>query len=243
MGRAGLYSKFDVDPALLAERLARVRESVAAVCARSGRDQAEIGIVAITKGHPPEVLLAAVEAGLGDIGENRVQEAREKFAAAGPALSGTRRHLVGHLQRNKAREALELFDWIDSVDSLRLARELSKRVGEGDGELAVLVQVNASGEERKQGFPVEEAGERAHEIAALPGLRVRGFMTMAPWTDDEAILRRTFRAARRLFDDERPRLGLDTLSMGMSNDYPVAVEEGATMLRLGTALFGERDAT
>lgn len=230
---------------MLSERLPRVRETVAAACDRSGREPGEIGIVAITKGHPVDVLAAALEAGLTDIGENRVQEARLKLQAAGTGLAGVCWHMVGHLQRNKVRDALELFAWIQSVDSVRLAHEISARSADREEPVEVLVEVNASGEERKHGFTVEEAGERVHEIAALPGLRVRGFMTMAPWTDDEAIIRRTFRTARRLFDDVNGRgtTHVDTLSMGMSNDYPLAVEEGATMLRLGTALFGERAAS
>ncbi len=237
----GVYSRFDVDPALLAERLARVRESIAAACERSGRDPEDVGIVAVTKGHPLEVLLAALDAGLAEIGENRVHEAEAKFRAAGERLAGARRHLVGHLQRNKVRDALALFDLVHSVDSLRLARELSARAVERSAPLEVLVQVNAAGEEQKHGFAVEEAADRLHEIAELPGVRVRGLMTMAPWTDDEGVLRDAFGRARRLFDDARRALSLDTLSMGMSNDYPVAVEEGATMVRLGTMLFGERN--
>jgi PLP dependent protein len=233
-----------VDPALLAERLARVRETVAAACDRSGRKAGGIGVVAITKGHPVEVLLAALDAGLVDVGENRVAEARAKFPAAGAALAAARRHMVGHLQRNKVRDALELFDWIQSVDSLRLAQEISGRAAARGRSVEVLVEVNASGEERKHGFPAAEAVERALEVAALPGLRLRGLMTMAPWTDDESVLRRTFREARRLFDEIRGRgdPAPDTLSMGMSNDYPLAIEEGSTMIRLGTALFGERGA-
>ena len=238
-----------MDPALLAARLARVRENIAAACDGTGRDPGEIVIVAITKGHPVQTLLAAVELGFEDIGENRVQEARVKFEAAGSALTHTRRHMVGHLQRNKVRDALDTFDWIQSVDTVRLAREMSKRVvgraeAEASGGLVdvdVLVEVNASGEGQKHGFDPADAAEKAREIAVLPGLRTRGVMTMAPWTDDQAILRRTFRAARRVFDDLRSSEGtrVDTLSMGMSNDYPAAIEEGSTMLRLGTALFGE----
>jgi len=233
----------DVDPALLAERLARIRETVAAACDRSGREAGGIGIVAVTKGHPVEVLLAALDAGLVDVGENRVQEARDKFQAAGPSLARARRHMVGHLQRNKVRDALGLFDWIQSVDSLRLAGEISARSTDRERTVEVLVEVNASGEQRKHGLAPAEAVDRFHEIASLPGLHVRGLMTMAPWTDDERILRRTFREARRLFDEigQRGARTLDTLSMGMSNDYPLAVEEGATMLRLGTALFGPRE--
>lgn len=227
---------------MLAERLARVREAIAAACDRSGRKPGGIGIVAITKGHPVDVLLAALDAGLADVGENRVQEARAKFQAAGAPLGGARRHMVGSLQRNKVKEALGLFDWIQSVDSLRLAEEISTRAAGRAAPVDVLIEVNASGEERKRGFLAEQVADGLHAVAALPDLRVRGLMTMAPWTDDEAVLRRTFRAARRVFEavNERGTVYLDTLSMGMSNDYPLAVEEGATMLRLGTALFGPR---
>lgn len=234
---------FDVVRAPLAERLVRVGETVATACQRSGRDPAGIALVAITKGQPVTILRMALEAGLEDIGENRVQDARIKFEAVRRELAHARRHMVGHLQRNKVRDALELFDWIQSVDSLRLAREISARSEARATPVEILIQVNASGEDRKQGFAPAEADEIAAEIAAMPGLRLRGVMTMAPWTDEEAVLRRTFRTARRVFEDiagrHDPRL--DTLSMGMSNDYTVAIEEGATMIRLGTALFGPRE--
>ncbi|MFN2419871.1 MAG: YggS family pyridoxal phosphate-dependent enzyme [Gemmatimonadota bacterium] len=234
-----------MDPALLAERLARVRETIAAACDGTGRDPGEIIVVAITKGYPVQTLLAAVELGFEDIGENRVQEAQVKFEAAGPALAHTRRHMVGHLQRNKVRDALEVFDWIQSVDTVRLAQEISGRAASraeavgGTVEVDVLVEVNASGEGQKHGFDPTEAAMMAREIAALPGLRARGVMAMAPYTDDEAVLRRTFRIARRVFDELRSSAGerVDTLSMGMSNDYPIAIQEGSTMVRLGTALF------
>jgi pyridoxal phosphate enzyme (YggS family) len=230
-----------VDPALLAERLARVRETVAAACDRTGRDPGEITVVAITKGHPVQTLLTAVELGFQDIGENRVQEARAKFEAAGSALTATRRHLVGHLQRNKVRDALGAFDWIQSIDSLPLAHEISKRAAGRSEGIDVLVEVNASGQGQKHGFDPDEAAVKAREIAALPGLRARGIMTMAAWTDEQTVLRRTFRVARVLYDELRSSgdSRVDTLSMGMSNDYSTAIEEGATMIRLGTALFGE----
>lgn len=232
-------------PEPLADRLGRTRDRVAAACRRSGREPDAVRIVAITKGHPAATLEAALAAGLKDVGENRVREALEKFDAAREPLAaaGVRRHMVGHLQRNKTREAVQAFDWIQSVDSLRLARALSDRRPD-DRAIQALVQVNAAGEGQKHGFDPEGALDRALEIEALPGLAVRGVMAMAPWTEDEAVLRSTFQEARRLFEVLRERSrrgdGIDTLSMGMSGDYVLAIEEGSTMVRLGTVLFGER---
>jgi pyridoxal phosphate enzyme (YggS family) len=228
-------------------RLREVQDRVAAACARVGRDPAEIRIVAITKGHPARDLAAAIEAGLHDVGENRVDEALEKFSRVAEPLEshGVTRHMVGHLQRNKVRLAVTVFDWVHSVDSVRLARALSERVADRREALPVLVEVNAGEEQQKHGFGPDEAVDRAAEIAELPGLSVRGLMTMAPWTEDPTVLRTTFRRARSVFDRLTAAAGrmqgsIDTLSMGMSGDYPIAVEEGATMLRLGTALFGSR---
>lgn len=229
----------------LPERLCRVEDRVAAACARSGRDPQEILVVGITKGHPARTIVAALEAGLRQIGENRVGEAMEKFSQAAALLErlGATRHMVGHLQRNKARDAVTAFDWIQSVDSMRLARALSGRMEQGRSALPILIEVNAGREAQKHGFAPDEAVERAAEIAALPGLSVRGLMTMAPLTDDEPVVRATFRRARKLFEQmaapsDRGGVRADTLSMGMSGDYAVAIEEGSTMLRLGTVLFG-----
>jgi hypothetical protein len=222
----------------LSERLRSVEERVGETCARIGRDPAEIVIVAVTKGHPARTLVAALEAGLHHIGENRVAEAMEKFTTAAGELGslGVTRHMIGHLQRNKSRDAVTAFDWIQSVDSMRLAHALSKRKLEIGGMLPVLIEVNAGGEEQKHGFTPDEALDRAAEIAELPAISVRGLMTMAPLTEDERRLRETFRRTRALFE-QLPRAA-DTLSMGMTNDYTIAIEEGSTMLRLGTALFG-----
>lgn len=222
----------------LSDRLRFVEERMGETCARIGRDPAEIVIVAVTKGHPPRTLVAALEAGFLHIGENRVAEAMVKFSSAAAQLGslGVTRHMIGHLQRNKTRDAVSAFDWIQSVDSMRLAHALSKRTLAIGGMLPVLIEVNASGEEQKHGFTPDEALDRAAEIAELPGMSMRGLMTMAPFTDDERRLRETFRRTRALF--ERLPGAADTLSMGMTNDYTVAIEEGSTMLRLGTALFG-----
>jgi hypothetical protein len=231
----------------LPERLRRIKAEVAEACAKCERGPTEIDIVAVTKGHPARTIVAALEAGLREIGENRVGEAMEKFSQAAASLEshGATRHMVGHLQSNKVRDAVTTFDWIQSVDSMRLARALSRRMEDARSTLPILIEVNAGGEHQKHGFCPDEAVERAGEIAELPGLSVRGLMTMAPLVDDESVLRVTFRRARKLFerltelvdrDGKRP----DTLSMGMSGDYLLAIEEGSTMLRLGTALFGPR---
>lgn len=197
--------------------------------------------MAVTKTHPPTVVEAALAAGLHRIGENRVQELEAKIEAVGRERAEW--HLIGHLQRNKVRRALPLFDLFHAIDSARLAEELSAEAERAGVEVRGLVQVNTSGEESKYGFGAEEAVDAVARIAALPRLRILGLMTMAPFTDDEATLRRTFGGARELFERcAREVAGFEPrhLSMGMSNDFEIAVEEGSTMIRLGTVLFGER---
>lgn len=244
-----MAGKFDVfmDSTSLHDRLSRVRETISEAADRSDRDADAIRLVAITKGHRASVLKAALGAGLAEIGENRVQEALEKFGEAHDELreSGAIRHLVGPLQRNKARDAVALFDWIPSIDSKRIARTVSDRADAARGEpLPALIEVNVAGEEQRHGFAPGAAVEAALEIAELPGLAVRGLMAMAPHTDDEPTLRAAFAAVRRLWERLREQAGdsaaIDTLSMGMSDDYALAIEEGATMVRLGTALLGPR---
>lgn len=229
-----------MDTRELAARVAEVRERIDAARARSGRTD-DVTLVAVTKTHPPDAVRAAIEAGVGDVGENRVAELEEKVAAVG--RDAVRWHLIGHLQRNKAARALPRFDLLHSLDNLRLAEVLSRAATEAGRTVSVLLQVNTSGEETKGGWGGAEALEAAAAVAALPGLRVEGMMTMAPFTDDAAVLRRTFREARRLFDAAasgvegfHPR----HLSMGMSNDYEIAVEEGSTLVRVGSVLFGAR---
>jgi pyridoxal phosphate enzyme (YggS family) len=225
----------------LKDSLPAVRERIARAFDRAGRG-GDVRIVAVTKGHPADAAAAAVRAGLRVLGENRVQELGEKVAAVG--RSAAEWHLIGHLQRNKARQALGLFDLIHSVDSVRLARTLSSEAERTGGVVRGLMQVNVSGEETKGGFDEAEAVDALGSLAGLAGVEIHGFMTMAPWTDDPALPRRTFRAARRLLEECHRQLPAALrgreLSMGMSNDFEIAVEEGATMLRLGTVLFGER---
>jgi hypothetical protein len=221
-------------------QLAAVRERVAKAALRAGRDPAEVGIVAVTKGHPIGTVREAAAGGLLDVGENRVQEALQKQEAWPDAP--VRWHLIGHLQRNKAKHAVGRFALIHSLDSARLADELEKVAAAQGVTQNVLVQVNVAREPQKDGVSPEEAPALVEHVAALRHLRLVGLMTMAPLTDDEAVVRAAFRGLARLRDDLGTRVsGLGTLSMGMSSDFEIAVEEGATMLRLGTVLFGERE--
>lgn len=224
----------------LRESLPRVEERIAAAQARAGREGV-VRIVAVTKGHPPAAALAALEVGLETLAENRVQQLEEKVEAVGRDRAEW--HLIGHLQRNKIRRALPLFDVIESIDSMRLAEALSAEAEREGREVRGLVQLNVSGEASKGGFPAEAAMDAVARIAALPALRIDGLMTMAPFTDDEAVVRATFARARELFErcgQEVPGFEARSLSMGMSGDFEVAVEEGSNLVRLGTILFGER---
>jgi len=219
----------------LPERLAQVRAELAR------RAPQPITIVAVTKGFGPEAIRAALDAGLADIGENRVQEAVQKQEELGGRSQelGIRWHLIGHLQRNKARVVAGRFDLVHSLDSLELARELDRR---SPGPQRVLLQVNVAREAQKSGCAPEDAPMLARQITALEHLRLEGLMTLAPLTDDVDVQRRTFRGLRDLRDriKEEDGVWLPTLSMGMSDDYASAVLEGATVIRLGTALFGPR---
>ena len=215
----------------LPERLAQVRAEIARLAAQP------VTIVAVTKGFGTDAIRAALAAGLADVGENRVQEAVQKQDELA-ALPGIRWHLIGHLQRNKARLVPGRFEMVHSVDSSELANELNARTT----GLRVLVQVNVAGESQKSGCTPEEARGLARHIAALGNLRLEGLMTLAPFTDDVDVQRRTFRGLRVLRDTIKKEEGvwLPTLSMGMSGDYATAAREGATVIRLGTALFGPR---
>ena len=224
----------------LHQRLPRVRDVIAAAAERSGRDPSSVRIVAVTKGHPVGAVRAAVAAGLRDIGENRVEELEEKLPVVG--VADMRWHMIGHVQRRKAGRAARLATLVHSVDSLRLAEKLS-RFGEAEGRrVPVLVQVNTSGEATKGGFPAVGAPDAVGKVAELGGLRVLGLMTMAPFTGDEAVLRSSFRKARAVMEAAAVMPGVEgcELSMGMSNDYGLAIEEGSTMVRLGTTLLGAR---
>ncbi len=224
----------------LADSLPELRERITTAAKRSGRNSGDITLVAVTKAHPMDAVHAALAHGLFHLGENRVEELEWK--AASLEDERVRWHMIGHVQRRKVARLLRRADLIHSVDSLRLARRLSDRSVEVGEVEHVLIQVNASGEETKGGLAVEGSVEELSAIFKLPGLDTRGLMTMAPLTDDEAVLRRTFRRVRMLHDELRGVEGYSgvQLSMGMTNDFEVAIEEGSTMIRIGTALFGRR---
>ena len=229
-----------MEPDVLAGRVAEVRERIERARARAGRS-GEVTLVAVTKTHPAEVVQAAIRAGVADVGENRVQELEEKVAAV--VRGAVRWHLIGHLQRNKLSKALPLFDLLHSLDSLRLAQALSDAAVKSGAVVRALVEVNSAGEETKGGVPAAEAVDVVGRIAELPGLELLGMMTMAPFTDDQAAVRRAFRATRELCEETaRQVAGFrgHVLSMGMSNDFEIAVEEGATLVRVGSSIFGER---
>jgi PLP dependent protein len=226
----------------LRDSLPVVEERIVAALRRAGRSDA-VRIVAVTKGHPLEAVHAALAAGLRDVGENRVQELESKRGEWPAAVPGPAWHLIGHLQRNKVKRAVALSDMVQSVDSLRLAEALSKEAERAGVTVRLLVQVNVSGEATKAGFDPARAVDMIAGITALPALSCEGLMTMAPFVDDEAILRATFGGTRRLLERcvaEGVPLAGQELSMGMSHDFEIAVEEGSTMTRLGTVLFGER---
>jgi pyridoxal phosphate enzyme (YggS family) len=224
----------------IARNVEQVRLRIVQACARVGRDPGEVTLVAVAKTFPPEAIREAAEAGIRDVGENRVQEASAKFQVLGRDVTW---HLVGHLQTNKVKKALEIFDWIHSVDSLRLAEEISRRAERVGREVDVLVEVNVSGEPSKFGVRPSELHRLIEQVVRLPHLRLRGLMTIAPLVDDPEKARPYFAALREL-RDQLLRSGvadhLPHLSMGMTDDFEVAVEEGATMVRIGRAIFGER---
>lgn len=231
--------------ATLSARLAEVRERMAAAAARAGRAPSEVTLVAVTKTVPSAVVRIAATIGLDTFGENRVQEAQEKIGALGNVSASLRWELIGHLQTNKAARAADLFSRIQSVDSLRLAEALNAHAGERGAVLPVLIEVNVAGEASKSGFAPEQLLEVARMLVALPHLRVEGLMTVAPQADDAESVRPVFRRLRALRDTlaatvPTPSGGWHELSMGMTDDYEVAIEEGATIIRVGRALFGAR---
>jgi len=210
-----------------------VSKRIAAAAERAGRSPDEIAIVAVVKGVEPRLIKIAVDTGIRHIGENRVQEAKGKSIHLSSLEPRPTWHMVGHLQVNKIKTALEIFDIIHSIDSVRLAESLSKRAQD---VLPVLLQTNVSGEESKGGFSPRELPDAAQRISRLPNLDVQGLMTIAPMVADPEEVRPVFRRLRELRDD----LGLRHLSMGMSDDFEIAVEEGATLVRIGRAIFEER---
>lgn len=224
----------------IATRVARVNERIAEACHRAGRTAAAVRLVAVSKAVPVERIRAAVAAGVPALGENRVQEAREKIAALGHPVPW---HLIGHLQTNKVRDAVACFDVVESVDRLSLAEALSTRAVHDERPVDALVQVNVAEEPQKGGFPPDGLAPALDRLARLPGLRLRGLMTIPPWPEKPEDSRPYYRQLRKLLEaawDWGAGPEFAELSMGMSGDFEVAVEEGATLVRVGTAIFGPR---
>ncbi len=223
----------------LTENISAVQQRIAAACARAKRDVAEVTLLAVTKGHPPEAVKEAAEAGLTFFGENKVQEAKIKI----PSCPGRLRwQMIGHLQSNKCRDAVQLFEMIQSVDSLSLAEEINKWCDKMAKTMPILLEVNVAGESSKFGYKPEQLLAELRQINALPKIEVHGLMTVPPYTTDSEKVRPYFRRLREIKTQCEEILGapLPHLSMGMSGDFEVAIEEGATIVRLGTILFGPR---
>ncbi len=216
-----------------------IQERIQAACGRAGRNPASVSLVAVSKGQPPEMVRAAADVGQVLFGESRVQEARAKIEQCPGRL---RWHLLGHLQSNKCRDAVALFEMIESVDSLALGQEIDKWAGKEGKRMPILLEVNVAGEATKFGFRPEPLLSTLSEINALPRIEVHGLMTIAPWTPEPEKVRPVFRRLRELKGECEQILGapLAHLSMGMSGDFEVAIEEGATLVRIGTSLFGPR---
>jgi len=228
---------------MIQENLERVRQQIEAAANGCGRDPDAVQLVAVSKTVPVERVRQAIDAGVTVLGENYVQEARDKIEALSDCE--VRWHFIGHLQSNKAKYAVALFDLIHSVDSVKLAAEIDKRAAKIGKKQPVLVQVNIAEEESKSGVSAEQSDALVKEISAFEHLEVRGLMTMPPFFNQPERVRPYFRTLRRLRDRIRkmaiPGIELNELSMGMTGDFQVAIEEGATLVRIGTAIFGERD--
>jgi len=223
----------------LAENIATVRKRIADACERAGRDPDSVALLAVSKNHPPEMVNEAAKLGLTLFGENKVQEAKAKI----PSCPGRLRwHMLGHLQTNKCRDAVELFEMIQSVDGLHLAEEINKRAEQASKTMPILLEVNAGGEASKFGYRPEQLLADLPRINQLGRLEIHGLMTVPPWAPNPEKVRPIFRQLRELKAKCEEVLGapLPHLSMGMTGDFEVAIVEGATMVRIGTALFGER---
>jgi hypothetical protein len=225
----------------VADNLKSVQDRIAAAARHAGRDPSSVALVAVTKTVGIERIREAVAAGASVLGENRVQEAKEKIAALGSVASW---HLIGRLQTNKARYAVRLFDLIHSVDGLELARELDRQAAKHGKVQDVLIEVNIAGEEQKAGVSVKDAAALVREVAKLANLRIKGLMTMPPYSENAEEARPYYRKLRELAAvigrEAVPGVSMAVLSMGMSGDYEVAISEGASLVRVGTAIFGAR---
>ena len=227
---------------MVADNYREVARRVGEACARSGRNRKEVTLIAVSKTKPVELIREAMDAGADVFGENKVQELCDKYEQLPKTLHW---HLIGHLQRNKVKYIIDKVDLIHSVDSMRLAEEISKEAEKKQTDVKVLIEVNVAQEESKFGVSVDETEELVREIAKLPRIHVLGLMTIAPNVSDPEENRPVFRTLKKLAVDIKMKnidnVRMDVLSMGMTGDYQVAIEEGATMVRVGTGIFGERN--
>ncbi|GFI66064.1 pyridoxal phosphate homeostasis protein [Lachnospiraceae bacterium] len=229
---------------MIRENLADVEKRIEEACSRRGRDRSQVTLTAVSKTKPLELLREAYAAGIRDFGENKVQELTEKIPCMPPDV---RWHMIGHLQRNKVKYIVDQVYMIHSVDSLRLAEEISREAVKKQVTVRILIEVNMAGEESKFGVRQEELISLVQEAAKLPGIRIMGLMTVAPYVENAEDNRLVFRNLKQLSVDIASKnidnVSMDILSMGMTGDYAVAIEEGATCVRVGTGIFGQRDYT
>ncbi len=223
----------------IAQNIIELRGRIAEACEEHDRDADDITVVAVTKTHPAAIIKTAVAFGLHNIGESRLQEAEPKITEVGPIA---RFHMIGHLQTNKVKKAVGLFDVIQSVDSLKVAEEINREAEKIDRTIECLIEVNSTGESQKFGVSPEDCLNLVKKVNLLPCINLVGLMTIGPFTDDEEASHRAFAVCHELFKTGRDLVGhdFDTLSMGMTDDFPAAIAEGSTMIRVGTLLFGHR---
>ncbi|MCC6758800.1 MAG: YggS family pyridoxal phosphate-dependent enzyme [Candidatus Omnitrophica bacterium] len=227
------------------ERLAKIYEQIAKACPKSGRDPKDVILIGVTKYTDLAKVQQALDAGLTNIAENRVQDAQERFPALKMAPGQVTKHLIGHLQSNKAKFAVPLFDMIQSVDSFKLAEEIQKQAEKNNKNIDILIQVNCSNEEQKSGVDKAQALELIDQVSGLKNVTFKGLMTMAALTTDEKAVREAFSSLRNLSGEAKNLLAkkshgeMKYLSMGMSQDFGIAIEEGSNMVRVGRAIFGE----
>jgi len=228
---------------MIKDNISRIRGKIASICNKIDRNPDEIVLVGITKYAQVSLVEDAIEAGLTDIGENKIQDAKEKFAALDDSSIKVKKHIVGHLQSNKIKQAVEIADQIQSVDKFETAERIDKYSKEYSKNIDVLIQVNTSGEEQKFGIKADEAVNLVEKISGLKNIRVKGLMTIGPFTEDSELIRKCFRDLKDLQDklakkfQGHAKVEMQHLSMGMTDDYEIALEEGANMLRIGRAIF------
>lgn len=235
-------SLIDSDFSYLEENYRRITSEIAEAAIASGRAPSDVRLMAVTKTVAPDIINRMLSLGVGLMGENKVQELLSKLEFLN--TENTEIHIIGHLQSNKVRKIINIADMIQSVDSISLAEEISRQAVKNEKTMDILIEINIGDEEAKTGLPKEELSDTVHQITAMDGINVRGLMCVPPICDDEKTVRKYFAETKRLFEDTKGLLGnkadFDVLSMGMSGDFVPAIKEGATLVRVGSALFGKR---